>query len=260
VEASAAGDPFAGSAAAPPAVGAEDPFASDGPAPAAEEAALEPTTEDDVAAEVAAEPTEEVQGDGSGEALPVVDREGQRIDVPDTMTAAGRARAAEGDQPAAETAQEPQEAAQTAEAPQEAPEPQADGDGAGEPPKDATATAAPDPDPDPASAPDPTPEKGELRLYKLLYQSGPGQWQEADLAKVPADLKQYVGKDPKDTANKDGLFIKARNNDHARRLAFSIMGRPADGVTVELVARTSWKPVRLAVAPPEPSRERLVIS
>jgi ATP-dependent exoDNAse (exonuclease V) beta subunit len=237
-----ASDPFAGSTttAAPP-EGAADPFASEGPA------GLEPTTADDVAAEVAAEPSED---------LPVVDREGQRIDVPDTMTAAGRARAAEGDQPAPETAQEPQEAAQTAEAPQEAPEPQADGDGAGEPPQPPTAAAAPAPDPQP----EPAAEKGELRLYKLLYQSGPGQWTEADLSKVAADLKQYIGKDPKDKENKDGLFIKARNNDHARRLAFSIMGRPADGVTVELVARTSWKPVRLAVAPPEPSRERLVIS
>jgi hypothetical protein len=212
-----------------------------------------------VAAEVAAEPTED---------LPVVvDREGQRIDVPDTMTAAGRARAAEEGaaeaspaeaQPAAEAPQEAQEGAEASEATEEAPEPQADGDGAGEPPKPPTAAAAPDPTP--TRRRHPRPRRASCGCTSCSTSPAPATWQEADLANLPADLKQYVGKDPKDTENKDGLFIKARNNDHARRLAFTIMGRPADGVTVELVARTSWKPVRLHVAPPEPSRERLVIS
>lgn len=235
-----ASDPFA-TTTAPPAEGAgDDPFANDTAA-----AALEPTTTDDVAAEVAAEqPAEDI---------PVVDREGQPVEqpgIPATATAAGRAAAAE----AAQAPQDAAGAAETAEETTPATEPA--GDGAGEPPQPPTAASAPAPDPQP----EPSKEKGELRLYKLLYQTGPDQWTEADLSSVAADLKKYVGKDPKDKANKDGLFLKARNNDHARRLAFAALGRPEAGATVELVARTSWKPVRLSVAPPEPSRERLVIS
>jgi hypothetical protein len=240
------GDPFENG-------GSPDPFETDGSSD------LEPST-GDPADEVAATPPGDVPpadtppADVVAEEPPIVNREGEHIEPPAeetpagppaTATAAGRAKlAAEG----AEGAQEAADGPEAATAAPEAPETETgDGDGGQQPPADPPAPPAEEPQPESA-------KKGETRLYKLLYQSGPTTWEEADLAKVDDSLKQYVEKD-------DGeLFLKSRNNDHARRIAWAIMGRPEQGVTVELVARTSWKPKRLSTAPPEPTRERLVIS
>lgn len=208
---------------------AADPFAQtataeDDPFKEADGADLEPTTAGEAADEVAAEP--------AAEEPPIVNREGERVDG----------------------AEEPQAAA---EAPTAPPQPQEAGGGE-QPPQEPPAPPATDePDADAAAPANPAPESGkkvETRLYKLLYQTGKAQWTEADLTGVPDEVKPYVASDEGE------LFLKARNNDHARRLAFAALGQPEAGVTVELVARTGWKPKRLSVAPPEPTKTRLVVS
>lgn len=219
--AATAEDPFAGTAAA-----SDDPFAETAPDPAP------------------AAPTEAV------EAPPVVDREGAR--VPDTATAAGRAKAAEeGAQPPVETP-----AAESTEPepqpPVEAPATAAEGEGGDEPPQDPPAPAATADEGGSEPEPEPEPAAKQVRLYKLLYQTSQTTWEESD---IPDEYAEVVP----DEKHGPQRFLKARNNDHARRLAFSIHGRPDAGITIVPVPASSWKPRRVKAAPPRPERERLVV-
>jgi hypothetical protein len=232
VEASqTAADPFAGTAAA-----TDDPFAETAPP----------------ADPIPADTPSEVTGDGSGEALPVVDREGAPVGPPDTATAAGRARAAEaGAQPPVETP-----AAESTEPepqpPVEAPATATEGQGGDEPPQDPPAPAATADEGGSEPEPEPTSGAKQVRLYKLLYQTGETTWEESP---IPDEYAEVVP----DEKHGPQRFLKARNNDHARRLAFSIHGRPDVGVTIVPVPASSWKPRRVKAAPPRPERERLVV-
>lgn len=118
-----------------------------------------------------------------------------------------------------------------------------------------------------ADAPeDPNAPKKGFRHYVVLYQTGPGQF-------TVAPLKDKHGKEGMDfirrltePAEKEGdadvvnFYLEARNNDHAYRLCFTLFNRPADGVTVLPLPKASWRPRRVAPAPPAPERERLSIS
>jgi hypothetical protein len=99
----------------------------------------------------------------------------------------------------------------------------------------------------------------------VLYQTGPSTFDLVDLkSKLPAH-KDYVVK-VTEPAEKEGdpdvtnWYLQARNNDHAYRLCFTLFDRPASGVTVLPLPRASWRPRRVAPAPPAPERERLIIS
>lgn len=103
--------------------------------------------------------------------------------------------------------------------------------------------------------------KSPVRYYKVLYQTGEKQWTEADLKKakdgntsVSANIVTLEGEDSGE------LWLAARNNEHAVRLSWAILGTPKEGVTTMPVPKGAWKPKRIAPAPPQPERERLVIS
>lgn len=236
-------DPFA--TGAPDA----DPFAGTAPAPAS---AIDPPDDE------ATPPP------------PVVNREGEPVEsqggngeTPVEPQPAAEQAATPAEAPAEpQAAEEPQEGAQAAVEAPEAPAPEtapASGDG-GQPPQPPDAPPATDDADNAEAAATPDEGKSPWRHYMLLYQTGEQQWTEYDLSTVSAELKQYTElKDVDDKGNK-ALFLRARNADHARRIAWIIFGRPEGGVTVNPVARSSWKPKRLSKAPPQPERERLVIS
>lgn len=84
--------------------------------------------------------------------------------------------------------------------------------------------------------------KSEMRRYRLLYQTGEKGWEEAEW----------------EEDGKPTRVIDARNADHARRLAWPILGRPENGVTVLPIPDSAWKPKRLQ-ARTVPVREALEI-
>jgi hypothetical protein len=219
------GDPFADAAPGGPAV-EDDPFAG---------------VESDPAAEVAQEP---VAAEGEP---PVVDREG----VP--AEAAQEAPAAPA-QPEAAPAQ-----AEAPAAPAQAPVPPAEVDPERQPPAEpggdapgAQAAAAPAGDGSQPPAQDEVKKKGEMRHYKVLYQTADKQWAEHPLDQVPEGVN---------VVTLDGeRWVEARNNDHMTRIAFTILGSPQDGVTVWPVPKGAYKPKRVKPAPPAPERTRLNIS
>lgn len=148
-------------------------------------------------------------------------------------------------------------------APEEAPQtPEDPGTGDVTPAVPAQPDATPQPQstapPAPANGerpPGPRGGKGEMRHYKLLYQTGPAQWTEFDLNTV----------DQQDTGIKvvtveEEIWFEARNNEHANRLGFTIVGRPKDGARIFPVPRGAYKPKTVKPAPPAPARERVVIS
>lgn len=71
--------------------------------------------------------------------------------------------------------------------------------------------------------------KSPMRRYRLLYQTGEMDWREAEWEENGQKTR----------------IVEARNNDHALRLAFSILKEPDDGVTVLPVPDSSFKPRRL---------------
>ncbi len=145
-----------------------------------------------------------------------------------------------------EASEEPQEAQEAPEPPQEAVEA---AEAASLPAQaavvEAQATAV-----SPRTGPGPRGGKGEVRNYKLLVQSPAGNWDEADLSKVPDDSGITICKVD------DELWFEARNSEHANRLAFTICGRPVGGARVLAVPRGAWKPKTVTAAPPKPDRER----
>jgi hypothetical protein len=248
-----------------------DPFAE---APAAEadpfaESAGDPA--DEVAAETPAEET-------PAEDIPVVNAEGERIDAPaadgssevaDALAAEAAAEPTPEPEPGAEEAQDPPEAAaapeSAAEAPQEgdeaetpaqpavaAEEPQEGAQAAAQPPVEPQGQTPPADTPPPATGP--RGGKGEMRYYKVLYQTGPKQWTEFDLAGVGDPLKQHI------TTQDGEAWLLARNNEHAVRLAFAVVGSPEQGATVFPVPKGAYKPKRVKPAAPKPERTRLEIS
>jgi hypothetical protein len=112
--------------------------------------------------------------------------------------------------------------------------------------------ATPQTDAGDAAATGPRGGKGEMRHYKLLYMTAERQWTEFDLSTVEVEGVTIVALD-------DEHWIAARNNDHANRIAFTVLGRPADGVRAFPVPRGAWKPKTIKPAPPKPERESLVI-
>lgn len=119
------------------------------------------------------------------------------------------------------------------------------------------------------STPTTPPKAGEppkgYRHYVVLYQTGPTTFELANLQAKHAGHKDYVVK-VTEPAEKEGespvthWYLQARNNDHAYRLCFTLFDRPSDGITVLPLPKASWRPRRVAPAPPAPERERLVIS
>lgn len=251
-------DPFATEAVPPgfpPA--ADDPFA-DTP-PAADEIAAEAPTADAPAGDI-----------------PVVDREGAPV-------APGPLDALVGEQ-APPPAEEPPAAPEAPAAPSEVPEAPAEPPVAPEAPAEApvphqeppatpatqpTTTEGAESAPGPeeaaaaaaaATAPADTPPadapkakaKGEMRHYKVLYRTGPTTWEEHPLTDVPQGVSVVEVEGEK--------WIEARNNDHATRIAFAVLGSPQEGAEVWPAPRGAFKPKKVNPAPPAPERTRLVIS
>lgn len=93
----------------------------------------------------------------------------------------------------------------------------------------------------------------QLRHYVVLMQTGP-----AEFTKIDLRGKDYT----KEIEEEDGtkaIYLEARNNDHAYKLAYHLVGSPRDGATLLPLPKASWRPRRVAPAPPQPERERLVI-
>lgn len=103
-----------------------------------------------------------------------------------------------------------------------------EGETAPEPPAAAEAAPAPAEEPQGTS---------KIRQYHILYQTGPGQWTEAE----------WEG----ETGGKTKI-VQARNNEHALRQAFSILGEPEAGVTILTVPASGFKPKRLKRKPVVP--------
>jgi hypothetical protein len=248
-----------------------DPFADAAPGgPAADPFADPPTVEGDLAAEVAATPAEEP---------PIVNREGEPAEPPAPADGPDPAAAqppvesaadtgelnAPADHMAAEPPAAPEEAAQPPEEPQATPAPPevaaAPPQAAPEPPAAPEAAAAPEQTPAAPAASEPDAEattppargKGEMRHYKAFYQTGTNAWAEYPLTGEPPDGVKVVQVEGE-------AFFEARNNDHATRIAFALLGQPQDGVTVWPVPKGAYKPKRVKPAPPRPERTRLEIS
>jgi hypothetical protein len=215
------------------------------------------------------EPTDPFAGDGSSD-IPTVNAEGERVEqaAPEEPSEAEREQAEkreraqeimareQAEAEAAEAPAAPQEGQDEAEA---APEPQTATDGGQEPSPAPQADAAADADPAPTAggdAPQDTSQRGkaEMRYYKLLYLSAERQWTEFELdptAEGQTDFVKLVDGEP---------WMVARNNDHAKRIGFTILGRPQQGVRLFPVPKGAWKPSTVKPAPPKPERERLEIS
>lgn len=148
---------------------------------------------------------------------PIVNKEGDPVEP--QAPPEPQAPAEVPDAPAAETqpisAQDPSEPVDDP-TPDPAPEPAAAGGGA-----DAPADAPAEP-------------KSPMRRYRILYQTAPDQWTEAEW-----DETEGKGK------AKKTRICHARNNEHALRLAFGILGEPENGVTVLPVPDSGFKPKRL---------------
>lgn len=254
-----ADDPFEGGPAA-------DPFEE------ASAASAEPPA--DVPAADESEPLAPTADPAASEAIPaadipVVDKEGAPVEpqtavpanphdppappLPATATAAGRAKAAE--EASAQAAESAQDGAQGDEAADDGAAPLSDSErgqateGSGSRGPGQRGEEGDDAQ-DGGSGEEEAASGKQTRYYKALYQTADKGWTEVDLSNAPADQKTVL----------DGEeFLVARNNDHARRLLFNILGRPDAGVTVNPIARASWKPKRVRVAPPKPDRERLEI-
>lgn len=267
-------DPFATQADSTETVA--DPFATTDAPPA-------PAAEPETPAAAPAEPEQ----DSSSE-IPTVDREGvivQPADADAPLTEEQVPAAADDVPPTPEEEPErvidPATGAEVPEAPvaavetPDAPvEPETATDGGQEPPQEPPAAPAEAPEAStegetpaeaieaasagagetPATRTPDGPGKAAIRKYKLLYQTGPRQWTEYELDPQHEEFGSYI------TVDADGeKWMLARNNEHAKRIGYAILGRPKDGVLLFPVPQGSYKPSRVKPAPPRPERERLVI-
>lgn len=204
--------------------------------------------------------------------LPVVNREGEPVAAPvfdpvtqtlqkpadqDAPIEAQDVPAAADDAPAAPEA--PEAAVDAPEAPQEAQEPETATDGGEQPPQEPPVAPPTPAEPTGAAGGEETATtgprggKGEMRFYKLLYLTGESQWTEHKLDPQHPEHGEYI-------ALIDGEpWMKARNNDHAKRIGYTLLGRPKDGVRLFPVPKGAWKPSTVKPAPPKPERESLVI-
>ena len=189
--------------------------------------------------------------------IPQVDREGQPVGSgPLATTEEDASAAAPEEPPAAQPADQmaPVEAVEAPEAPAEAP-PQPETPAA-EAPQEQAPPAAPTP------APSTTPDSQSnsdgpksIRHYKLLYATSATGFEVAPLTDADGNPREEYVK------LIDGEhYLEARNNEHAYKLAFHLMGAPRDGVTLWPVPKASFRPRKVSPAPPAPERERLVIS
>lgn len=71
--------------------------------------------------------------------------------------------------------------------------------------------------------------KSPMRQYHILYRTGEKEWTEAEW----------------DVEGTPTRVVQARNNEHALRLAFTILGSPEHGVEVLPVPVSGFKPKRL---------------
>jgi hypothetical protein len=78
--------------------------------------------------------------------------------------------------------------------------------------------------------------KSPMRHYHILYRTGEKEWTEAEW----------------DADGTPTRVVQARNNDHALRLAFTILGSPEHGVEVLPVPVSGFKPKRLKPKPVVP--------
>jgi hypothetical protein len=244
-------DPFADSstAEAPPQEPPPEPSPPQ-PEPPAPEPTPEPTPEPQP--DAPAEPTPEPSPD-----IPQVDREGQPVSSGPLATTEEDASAAAPEEPPAEQPADqmaPVEAVEQPQAPAEAP-PQPETPAAPEPQQQA-----------PPAAPDQAPSNGtqaesnsdgpkSIRHYKLLYATGPTSFEVAPLTDGDGKAKEEYVK-----LIEGEHYLEARNNEHAYKLAFHLMGAPREGVTLWPVPKASYRPRKVSPAPPAPERERLVIS
>jgi hypothetical protein len=210
---------------------ASDPFATQDPADQADPFADSPEPDmSDPAAEIEAEaPVEEPTVEEPTVEPPVVDREGEPVAPPEAnVEVEGTAQP---DPPVEEPPAAPQS---TVEAPQEP----------GEPPAQ----------PKTQNGPGPRGGKGTMRHYKILFQTGPRQWTEHPLeGELPEGVKVH-------TDAKGERWIEARNNDHATRVAYVVLGQPVEGAMVWPAPEGAFKPKKVKPAAPKPERTRLEIS
>lgn len=96
-------------------------------------------------------------------------------------------------------------------------------------------------------------KKKQQRHYVLLMQTSVDGFTKIDLKG-----KEYTEEIEEEDGTKN-VYLVARNNDHAYKLAYHLVGSPRDGATLLPLPKASWRPRRVAPAPPQPERERLVI-
>jgi hypothetical protein len=220
-----------------------DPFSDAGDDPFEE---ASPSIEEANAAEEAAMGDAELQtGDREGqpvEAQPVTSAQtdAPAPPTPESAPEPSDAPDAPPEQPAEaqQAAQEPQNAAEAA---QDAPETGDDASG-GETGGEAAASGS---GPRGGSSP--------LRNYKIMYQTGDGQWTEVKLD--PDNTPDGVTVVKKD----DSLWVEARNNEHALRIGYVLLGRPENGARILPIPQGGWKAKLVRKAAPRPERERLEI-
>ncbi len=220
--------------------------------------------------------------------IPTVNREGDVIAPPEAPQEPAPAPAVP--EPVATTEAAPEPPQEPAQAPAPPPEAAVIAAQAAAVAPPAEAAAEP-PAPAGARSPGPRGGKGEMRYYKLFYLSSPDTYTVFDLASVPDDIgvtvcryapqkeldeiaakrekaKTATGEEKAkleadaralESLHKE-LWFEARNNEHANRLAFAIMGRPKEGAQIFPIPRGAWKPKTVKPAPPAPARERVVIS
>jgi hypothetical protein len=245
----------------------DDPFAAPAEDPFAEssEQGAPPSEAPPPAAEAPAEPTP------PAEAPPIVDREGAPVQGPLDTAPEDHEPPPQPDptpDPDAGSQQPAQEAPQPPQEPQ-APPPAAPEPPAAEAPQEEPAAPPPPPAPEPTPQPpaDPaaqgTPDsngdggdekKSTVRHYVVLYQTGPTTFEVAKLLDADGQPKHAV-------VVMDGqAYLEARNNEHAYKLAFHILGSPKEGATLWPIPKASYRPRRVQPAPPQPERERLTIT
>lgn len=214
----------------------DDPFAESTPSPEQGQTVEQHNAEEEAA-----------MGDGDAE-IQTVDREGQPVEAQPVTSAETDAPPVEApvSEPEDTPAEAPAEAQEQAQEPQSATEGDQgtaeDGDDGSE-----VASAAP------ATGTGPRGGSSPLRKYKILYQTGEDTWSEVKLDPENSPDGVTVVRDD------DTLWVEARNNEHALRIGFVLLGRPDSGAVILPIPHGGFKAKRIRKAAPRPERERLEI-